>query len=85
MANNTNYIKDRHTAKYTAKVLKIQVSTLRKYSAVLEKSGYTFTKSNQNHRSYSIHDILVLYSSHFASSWSFQEGFLKAVSNPFFT
>ncbi|WP_144520052.1 DUF3967 domain-containing protein [Bacillus thuringiensis] len=39
--------------------LGIQPSTLRKYADVLEKEGYTFTKTDRGHRKYKESDIIV--------------------------
>ncbi|MCP1322066.1 DUF3967 domain-containing protein [Bacillus sp. S0628] len=42
-----------------AKQLGIQSSTLRKYSDVLEKEGYTFIKNERGHRKYRESDVMV--------------------------
>jgi hypothetical protein len=43
-----------------ALILKIQESTLRKYSLLLEKNGYEFLKNENGHRAYFDEDIIVL-------------------------
>lgn len=43
-----------------ALTLKIQESTLRKYSLLLEKNGYEFLKNESGHRAYFDEDIIVL-------------------------
>lgn len=59
--NDKNNSQMLRTAKEAADILKIKVSTLRKYSSELEKNGYTFFKSERNHRAYSSDDITILY------------------------
>lgn len=43
-----------------ADVLQVKESTLRKYSLLLEKQGYSFQRNNQNQRWYSDNDVIVL-------------------------
>lgn len=43
-----------------ALILKVQESTLRKYSLLLEKNGYEFLKNENGHRAYFDDDIIVL-------------------------
>lgn len=49
-----------HAPEDIATVLKIKPSTLRKYSLLLEQSGYTFKKNAQGHRWYSDTDLTAL-------------------------
>ncbi|APC65621.1 hypothetical protein AAV35_014065 (plasmid) [Salimicrobium jeotgali] len=43
-----------------ADILGLQASTLRKYSAALEKHGYTFDKNNRGQRFYTDSDVITL-------------------------
>ncbi|WP_165303895.1 MerR family transcriptional regulator [Lentibacillus cibarius] len=43
-----------------ADLLKLKVSTIRKYSIMLEELGYTFEKNNRNQRYYTDADIITL-------------------------
>lgn len=43
-----------------AGVLQVKEPTLRKYSLLLEKQGYSFQRNNQNQRWYSDNDVVVL-------------------------
>lgn len=43
-----------------AKLLNVKESTLRKYSILLEKTGYTFQRNNQKQRWYSDNDVIAL-------------------------
>lgn len=49
-----------HAPEDIATVLNIKPSTLRKYSLLLEQSGYTFKKNAQGHRWYSDTDLTAL-------------------------
>ena len=49
-----------HAPEDIATVLNIKPSTLRKYSLLLEQSGYTFKKNAQGHRWYSDTDLMAL-------------------------
>ncbi|MET3684485.1 DNA-binding transcriptional MerR regulator [Alkalibacillus flavidus] len=42
--------------------LKIKPTTLRKYCALLEEAGYTFSRNDQGHRYYSDKDVMALRS-----------------------
>lgn len=49
-----------HAPEDIASVLKIKPSTLRKYSLLLEQSGYLFKKNAQGHRWYTDTDLMAL-------------------------
>ena len=49
-----------HAPEDIATVLNIKPSTLRKYSLLLEQSGYTFQKNAQGHRWYTDTDLMAL-------------------------
>lgn len=48
------------TASETASILDIKTSTLRKYTLQLEKAGYSFYRSERNHRAYTPDDVTIL-------------------------
>ncbi|MFD4863654.1 hypothetical protein [Streptomyces atratus] len=60
MANDMNEEQIIMSAKQTAMILGIQNSTLRKYSQLLEKSGYHIHKNEHGHRGFFNKDIIVL-------------------------
>lgn len=60
MSNETQQLQAVYNSSDVAVTLKIQESTLRKYSLLLEKNGYEFLKNENGHRAFFDHDIIVL-------------------------
>lgn len=48
-----------YTTKDISGLLNVQPVTLKKYSQMLEKDGYAFTRNERNHRTYTDQDIIV--------------------------
>lgn len=60
MSDKTQQVQAVYSSSDVAGTLKLQESTLRKYSLILEKNGYEFLKNEHGHRAFFDHDIIVL-------------------------